>query len=60
MDRDRERSALEEALYRTHLPTHAGGDELPSCEYKTYIVTGFGQDFVRVYSHRFMVFRPNR
>ena len=42
-------STLEETLYRSDLPAHAGGlNYLRANGYKTYIVTGGGQDFVRV------------
>ena len=51
MARHRQGPALETALYRSHVPAHAGGAEyLRANGYKTYIVTGGGQDFVRVYS----------
>ena len=61
MARHSEGPALEEVLYRTHLPTHAGGDELLSRQrLKTYIVTGFGQDFVRVYSQQIYGIPPEQ
>jgi hypothetical protein len=48
---DGQGSALETSLHRTHLPIDARGAEyLRANGYKTYIVTGGGQDFVRVYS----------
>ena len=45
--------ALEAALHRSHLPADAGGHEyLRHNGYKTYIVTGGGQDFVRMYAEQ--------
>ena len=46
-------STLEAAVHRAHLPADAGGAEvLRANGYKTYIVTGGGQDFVRVYAEQ--------
>ena len=40
-------------LYRSHLSTDVGGDEhFRANGYKAYIVTGSGQDFVRLYSQQ--------
>ena len=52
--RDRQGSALEALLYRTHLPAHArsGGVTSAPTAISTFIVTGFGQDFVRVYAQQ--------
>jgi hypothetical protein len=48
---DRQRSSLETPLYRTHLPADARVIEVPSGQrLQDHIVTGGGQDFVRVYS----------
>ena len=51
---DGQGSALEAALHRTDLSADAGGADaiFRANGYKTYIVTGGGQDFVRVYSER--------
>ena len=54
-------SALEPTLHQAHLPAHAGtAGFLRSSGFKTYIVTGGGQDFVRVYSEKVYGSQPNR
>ena len=53
MDRDGPRSALEAPLYRlTYQPMQEVLRYLRANDYKTYIVTGGGQDFVRVYAEQ--------
>ena len=50
---DGKRRPLEASLHRLDLRADARGSELPAGErIKTYIATGGGQDFVRVYSDR--------
>ena len=44
----------------TYLPQDRAPDYLRANGYKTYIVTGGGQDFVRVYAERSTAFRPSR
>ena len=51
MDREGQRSSLEAALHRlTYQPMLEVLSFFRANGYKTYIVTGGGQDFVRVYS----------
>jgi hypothetical protein len=51
--RSGEGSALEAALHRAHVPADAGVLKYFRANgYRTYIVTGGGQDFVRVYSEQ--------
>ena len=53
MDRHRQASTLEAAVHRIDLSTDARSDALPARNgFKTYIVTGGGQDFVRVYAEQ--------
>ena len=54
--------ALEAPLHRARLPPHAGGPEVPAraSGYKTYIVTGGGQDFVRYTWRQPTAFLPSR
>ena len=53
MARQGQASPLEAALHRSHLPTNAGSPEILRANgFKTYIVTGGGQDFVRVYAEQ--------
>ena len=61
MARGSEGPTLEAALHRAHVSPHAGSAEVPARNgYKTYIVTGGGQDFVRVYAERVYGSRPSR
>jgi len=61
MDCRRQRPALETAVQRTDLPADAGSSAISARQrLQTYIATGGGQDFVRVYSAQIYGIQPEQ